>query len=144
MYLGNTRYTLFRYPRLDYARFYFAVMRSFNALSGPPLKLSDLKKFLRTHCTFICPIGGGGGGVCGLRTNCQTLFKPKSSPSRVLKISGGFQEGNARLKQQLPLYMKLLRNITIDCCHLLGYSAVQSVCKPTFRRNVSTPSSGSA
>jgi hypothetical protein len=28
-------------------------------------------------------------------------------------------------------------------CHLLGYSAVYSVYEPTFRRNVSSPSSGS-
>jgi hypothetical protein len=28
-------------------------------------------------------------------------------------------------------------------CHLLGYSAVQSVYEPTFLRNVSLPSSGS-
>jgi hypothetical protein len=30
-----------------------------------------------------------------------------------------------------------------EYCHFLGYSAVQSVCEPTFRRYVSPPSSGS-
>jgi hypothetical protein len=29
-----------------------------------------------------------------------------------------------------------------ECSHLIGYSAVHSICKPTFRRNVSPPSSG--
>jgi hypothetical protein len=30
-----------------------------------------------------------------------------------------------------------------EFCHLLGYSAVQSICEPTFRRNISPPTSGS-
>jgi hypothetical protein len=28
------------------------------------------------------------------------------------------------------------RSCSYECCHLLGYSAVQSVCEPTFRRNI--------
>jgi hypothetical protein len=81
--------------------------------------------------------------ACVYVTRVTISFKETSrTPSvhgKSRKLQNSWRNSECEMTSQSQRTFRIWgpRRYTYECYHLLGYSAVQSVCEPKFRRNVS-------
>jgi hypothetical protein len=76
-------------------------------------------------------------GLCILYACCMVAYPPKMSS----RTPRGYEYPSLKTTD-IYHYIIIRKLFDSECCPLLGYSAVYSVHEPTFRRNISPPSSG--